>query len=114
MFVAEKKKKNQWEQLADVTFEEDKTYFIVNNSTDIIYAVEGSAAPADTIIGIPVLPTNYIKYEKGSQNLYFRNRKQPTTDLAGNTKIEYSTVLVNSVDTDDTNGTDSTDNEVAE
>lgn len=101
MFVAETKVKNQWEQLAGVTFENDVTYFIVNNSPDIIYAVEGSTAPADTIIGMPVLPTNYIRYEKGSQNLYLRNRKQATKDIAGNTKIEYSTVLVNSIDTDD-------------
>lgn len=101
MFVTETKIKNEWEQLAGVTFDEDETYIIVNNSPDIIYAVEGSTTPADAIVGVPVLAFNYIKYEKGSQNLYLRNRKQGTKDSAGNVKIEYSRVLVNKVDSDE-------------
>lgn len=98
MFVAETKVKNEWEKLDGVTFDEDETYIIVNNSPDIIYAVESSDAPSDSITGIPILSFNYIKYEKGSQDLYFRNRKQGTKDLAGNVKIEYSRILVNKVD----------------
>lgn len=110
MFVAETKVKNEWEQLDGVTFETGNTYYIINNSSDIVYAVEHSQIPEDTITGIPILPFNYIKYEKGVQDLYLRNRKQPTTDLAGNEKIEYSKVLVNMIDTDaDTDSDTDTD-----
>lgn len=93
MFIAETRVTNQWAELSDVTFESGTTYTIVNNSSDVIYAVEGDSEPEDTITGVPVAPGNYIKYEPGEQNIYFRNRKQSVSN-----RVEYSKLLVNSVD----------------
>lgn len=93
MFIAETKVRGQWEQLANVSFSANETYMIVNNSNDTIYAVEGGIVPSDSITGCPILPTNFIKYEKGSQDLYFRNNKSDG----------YSKVLVNKVDSGSNN-----------
>jgi hypothetical protein len=104
MFIAETKIGNQWAQLTGVTFSDDTTYIIVNNSPDVIYAVESASTPEGTVTGVPVPAGNYIKYEKGSQNLYFRNGKSLITDATGSTQTSYSRILVNAVDSDSNEG----------
>lgn len=100
MHIADVKLPSEWTTLASLitTVEDDAQYMIMNSSPDLIYAVEGDTTPVDAIIGVPILPNNYILYQKGSQtNLYLRNGYTPVMASGVDTQHKISNITINKV-----------------
>lgn len=92
MFVAEALISNEWTSLEDlITTVEAKTpYTIFNVSKDSIYAIEAPTTPDQGVVGIEMLPSMYLCYVKGNQNIYFRNDAKP--DASGEVKPSRLTI----------------------
>lgn len=100
MHIADVKIPSTWTTLASLitTVESDATYVIMNSSPDVMYAVEGDTEPADTVIGVPVLPNNFLNYKKGTQaNLYLKNGYTPVTTSGVDTQNKLSNITINKV-----------------
>lgn len=99
MHLADVKLPSKWTALSSyVEVTNDSTYIIVNSSSDLIYAVEGSATPIAGVIGVPVAPGNYINYKKGEQtNLYLRNGYTPVMIGDVDTQNKVSNITINKV-----------------
>ena len=99
MHIADVKLPSSWTALSTyVEVSNSDTYIIVNSSPDLIYAVEGSATPLSTVIGVPVASGNYINYKKGDQiNLYLRNGYTPVMVGGVDTQNKISNITINKV-----------------
>lgn len=100
MHIADVKIPSSWTSLADLitTVDPASEYLLINSSPDLMYAVEGDTTPADDVIGVPVLPNNYIQYKKGSQaNLYIRNAFTPVISGGVDTQNKLSNLTINKV-----------------
>lgn len=100
MHIADVKIPSEWVTFESLvtTVDTSSEYIIVNSSPDLIYAVEGDAAPLETVIGVPVNPGNYINYKKGSQaNLYLRNGYTPVKKDGVIVQGKLSNVTINKV-----------------
>lgn len=99
MHVADVKVPNEWTTLASLitTVDADTTYVLVNSSPDTLYAVEGDTTPSEAVIGVILIPEDYIVYKKGTQaNLYLRNGATPVV-MNGVEQIKISNLTVNKV-----------------
>jgi len=95
MFITEHQVPSKWDNSVSNYLNGEDTFTIVNISPDVIYAVEGNSTPDDSVIGIPVAPGNYIRYEKGDMSyLYLKNGFPP---VAGGALSKTSRVSVNKV-----------------
>ena len=98
MFVTELDITKDWSNTVSNYLNDEDTFMIVNNSPDIIYAVEMDTTPSVDIIGIPIQPSNYITYKKGGNNyLYLKNGYSPVIKNGVDTQPKVSRVLVNKV-----------------
>lgn len=95
MHIQDVKLTHNWTSLAIYTaVDVDATYQIVNNSPDVIYAVEGDDIPNELVIGVVVNPSDYIMYQPGEQaNLYLKNGFTPVADGMG----KLSNITINKV-----------------
>lgn len=98
MFIKELGIPNMWDGTVANYLTGDNTYFIVNASPDIIYAVESDDLPEETVIGNPVRPFCAIKYKKGAQRLFLRNGYTSVQTSGTDAEIKYSKVIINKVD----------------
>lgn len=84
-------------EILDGEVDAGATYTIFNISQDEIYAIENDTTPQTDALGVIVVPTDFIIYQKGEQELYLRNGSAPVTKDGVPVEDKLSAITINKV-----------------
>lgn len=84
-------------EILDGEVDAEATYTIFNISQDEIYAIESDGEPQQGALGVIVVPTDFIIYQKGEQELYLRNGSAPVVKGGVTIEDKLSAITINKV-----------------